>query len=127
MVRRDLFDHVPEERTTLEDVRLLRLGRHFRLGAELKIVLGRNQDENRQLANFANAEQWLVEPDGFNGPHALVCGPRGEGSLREAIVLIARYTRSPQPDFRVRWHEGGEEHRAVLGSAVSTEVAAGSV
>jgi tRNA-uridine 2-sulfurtransferase len=126
---RDLFTHVPEERTTLEDVRLLRLGRHFRVRDDLKIVLGRNQDENRQLSGFTNEERWLIEPENWNGPNALVCGPRGEGSLQEALVLMARYSRSPQAHFSVHWHEDGQERRVPLGAAVSagTESGAGRV
>jgi len=124
---RDLFEHVPEERTTLEDVRLLRLGRHFRVRDDLKIVLGRNREENLQLKAFANTERWLLEPENWNGPNALVCGPRGEDSLQEALVLMARYSRSPEPHHMVHWHEDGQERRAPLGALAQSgsEVGAG--
>jgi tRNA U34 2-thiouridine synthase MnmA/TrmU len=124
---RDLFEHVPEERTTLEDVRLLRLGRHFRVRDDLKIVLGRNREENLQLKTFANTERWLLEPENWNGPNALVCGPRGERSLQEALVLMARYSRSPEPHHTVHWHEDGQERRAPLGALAQSgsEVGAG--
>src|SRR5262249_51646553 len=65
---KDLFDHTPEESTTVEDVALLRLGRHFRIAPGLKIVLGRNAEENRRLAGFESAGRTFVEPVGFNGP-----------------------------------------------------------
>jgi len=125
---RDLFEHVPEERTTLEDVRLLRLGRHFRVRNDLKIVLGRNREENLQLKAFANAERWLLEPENWNGPNALVCGPRGEDSLQEALVLMARYSRSPEPHHAVHWLEDGQERRAPLGALATrgSEVGAGN-
>src|SRR5690242_1908943 len=45
----DLFAHVPEDETTLDDVELLRVGRHVRIGERLKIVLGRNAGENAAL------------------------------------------------------------------------------
>jgi hypothetical protein len=53
----------------------------------------------------------------FNGPTALVCGPRDEPALAEAATLIARYTRAPEPGFEVRWFEGGVERRRRLGPA----------
>jgi tRNA U34 2-thiouridine synthase MnmA/TrmU len=89
---RDLFDHTAEDRTHVDDVRLLRLGRHFRLEDGIKIILGRDEVENAQLATFANGERWCVEPEGVQGPTALVCGPRNERTAEAARSLIARYT-----------------------------------
>jgi len=102
---RDAFEHTPEEHTRIDDVELLRLGRHFRFEADLKIVLGRNQEENRRLQRFESAARWLVEPDGFNGPTALVCGAPGERNLGRAAALIRRYTHALGP-LAVRWREG---------------------
>ena len=103
---RDLFAHRDEASTTVEDVALLRIGRHFRVRRDLKIVLGRDQHENRRLAAHLGPGQWLVEPHGFSGPAALVCGPRDEPALAAAARLIAEYSRESRPDHRVRWREG---------------------
>jgi tRNA-specific 2-thiouridylase len=104
---RDLLDHLPEDRTDMSDVALLRLGRHFRVRADLKVVLGRNQEENRRLHEFQNDERWLVEPHGFNGPTALVCGPRDEEALSAVLRLMAEYTREAKPQLEVRWRQQG--------------------
>ncbi|TMQ63216.1 MAG: hypothetical protein E6K78_10900 [Candidatus Eisenbacteria bacterium] len=111
---RDLFEHTPEESTRMSDVALLRLGRHFRVGPGRKIVLGRNREENVRLADFEDAERWLVEPDDFRGPSALVCGPREEHLLAQALALIARYAPDAARGGRVRWREAGELRTAVL-------------
>jgi hypothetical protein len=114
---RGLFADVPEERTTVDDLRLLRLGRVFRVTPALRIVLGRDRDENARLAEFESPERWLVEPLDFAGPSALVCGPRDEESLGHAIDLIASHSRSPLPSNAVRWRgEDGVQSRT-LGAA----------
>jgi tRNA U34 2-thiouridine synthase MnmA/TrmU len=38
---------------TMDNVELLKLGRHFRLGPHTKLVVGRNQDENESVAALA--------------------------------------------------------------------------
>lgn len=116
---RGLFEDLPEERTTLDDVALLRLGRVFRVSPSLRIVLGRDRAENLRLAEFESPERWLVEPLGFGGPSALVCGPRDEESLGHAIGLIARHSRSPLPAWTVRWRAGGAVHSRALGDAAT--------
>jgi hypothetical protein len=117
----DLFAHQPAERTTMEDVALLRLGRHFRIDATLKIVVGRSQEENRALAGFERPDRRLVVPDGFNGPSALVCGRRDADAMERATALIAHYTRTPDPAWRVRWREGDASITRPLGPAGRTE------
>ena len=112
---RDLFDHTEEHETSLADVELLRVGRHLRLSPELKIVLGRNADENRRLAGFESHGRWLVEPVDFSGPSALVCGAAGEETLRQAIDLIVRYARKTTPEGRVRWRSGDGFRYRTLG------------
>jgi len=111
---RDLFAHTGEGEARMQDLELLRVGRHFRLGPALKIVLGRDAEENRRLAAFESDVRWRIEPDGFSGPVALICGPRDESSFNEALRLIARYTRTPHEGLRVRWRENGDLRHASL-------------
>ena len=82
---------------------LLAVGRHFRCGPGLKIVLGRDAAENARLAAFADGQRWLIEPEDCAGPSALVCGPRDEGSLEQAAALVSRYARAGAPGGPVRW------------------------
>jgi tRNA-uridine 2-sulfurtransferase len=100
---RDWLDHEGAHEGGEEDLRLLSLGRHFRIGPDVKIVLGRNQAENGRLAGFAGERRWLVEPEGFPGPTALVCGPRSDAALERAMALINRHSRvtGPRPQVRV--------------------------
>jgi tRNA U34 2-thiouridine synthase MnmA/TrmU len=119
----DLFEHAPEDRAGVEDVALLRVGRHIRVSEALKIVLGRNAGENRRLADFESPERWLVEPAEFSGPTALVCGAFSEEALAEAVRLIARYSRA-LPDSQVAWR-AGERSGSVRIDASRSELANG--
>ncbi len=111
---RDLFEHTAQDETSMEDLALLRVGRHFRVSPALKVVLGRDAEENRRLAEFETEARWRVEPEGFPGPVALVCGPRDAASHAHAIRLIARYTRRPHDGLRVRWKEAGHWRSGAL-------------
>jgi len=124
---RDLFAHAPAADVEAADVELLAVGRHFRLGPALKIVLGRNATENARLAALQGECRWLVEPEGFGGPSALVCGPRDEANLQQAAELIARYAHSPAPQHLVRWQAGGDVRTRPLGPFTATPAIAAAL
>jgi tRNA U34 2-thiouridine synthase MnmA/TrmU len=49
---RDLIKHRIEKKFSFDDVVLLRVGRHFRMGPQLKIIVGRDQYENKLLEKY---------------------------------------------------------------------------
>lgn len=102
---RDYFAHTTEPDVRGDEVALLALGRHVRVSPELKIVLGRDAEENRRLAASAGPGRWLIEP-AFRGPTALVCGPRDERALEEAVALVSHHAPDARPEDEVRWSDG---------------------
>lgn len=88
---RDLFDN--QASYTTDDIKLLTLGRHFKLDHDARIVLGRNRQENDTLCKIASCGHHLFQPEGFPGPVALLVGtPTPE--LKQAIGrLIITYSK----------------------------------
>jgi len=94
---RRLRDHLFHEgRPTLEQIALLRLGRHFRMGAA-KIVVGRNEEENPALLAIAERRAMphmsAVE---YVGPVTLVLGGRDDEIVEKAAAITARYSDAPR-------------------------------
>jgi len=57
---------------SLEDIELLKLGRHFRLSKDIKLVVGRNKEENEQLQNFFQDGDFLFNAKNLKGPVSLL-------------------------------------------------------
>ena len=97
---RDLIELAPLSRQW--DFELLRVGRHFRLDGQTKVVLGKDESQNEQLRLMAAQDRaspcWIVEPENFRGPTALVTGPFSQEVLEYASGLILRYTKNHDPD-----------------------------
>ncbi len=68
----------------------LKLGRHFRIGENAKIVVGRNRRENDQLRNLATKKDVLLHTVSVPGPAVLMSGDM----LHEAIDMAAQLTLS---------------------------------
>ncbi len=85
---RDLLDH--KESVTMKDLQALKLGRHFRYHGT-KLIVSRNESENVRLRNLIQEGDTVLEPEGFPGPVALVCGGATNGTVEMAARLILRY------------------------------------
>jgi len=96
---RDLIDLSPRARQW--DFELLRVGRHFRYDSETKIVIGKDEAQNEHLRLVADQDRaptcWIVEPENFRGPTALVTGPYSQTVLAYASGLILKYSKSYDP------------------------------
>ncbi|HUT17226.1 MAG TPA: hypothetical protein VMW84_02890, partial [Acidobacteriota bacterium] len=86
---RDLFKH--KKRCSMADVSLLKVGRHFRFG-ENKIIVGRNEAENKILtAERARNDYYFEVPD-VGSPITILQGAKTKNAIRAAAALTAFYS-----------------------------------
>ncbi|MCX7957068.1 MAG: hypothetical protein N2643_04140 [Endomicrobia bacterium] len=79
----------------IEDIELLRIGRHFYY-KDTKIILGRNQQENEQLIKYYKEEKFLFIEPPFPGPAALCyisLNTTKDELLNYSFDLIRRYSK----------------------------------
>jgi tRNA U34 2-thiouridine synthase MnmA/TrmU len=89
---RDLMHHHSD--FTLNDVHLLKMGRHFRLSPRLKLVVGRNEEENQKIQTFSGEGDVLLRLSRFPGPLSLLRGEAGEREIEKAAAITARYSKA---------------------------------
>ncbi|MCS7202213.1 MAG: tRNA 4-thiouridine(8) synthase ThiI [Dictyoglomus sp.] len=80
-----------KENITRRDLELLKIGRHFRLSNNIKLIIGRNKDENEKLLSFFSEQDTLFKA---KEPSALVLVPDQiikEKEDKEFIAKIAAY------------------------------------
>jgi tRNA-specific 2-thiouridylase len=89
---RDVFDHC--DTLNLRDFRLLKIGRHFRIGRRTKVIIGRNEAENQLLENAVqDGEAALRWADG-SSPLGIVTGIIDADILQTAAGIMLRYTKA---------------------------------
>ncbi len=87
---RELLDHTPDP--SLDDLHLLRIGRHFRFSPTCKAIVGRDERENGVIESFADAGSYLFRVKGVGSPVALLSGAGSENFIPLAASLCARYS-----------------------------------
>jgi len=88
---RDILDHeVPFEPGT-EDPVLLKVGRHFRVSHRVKVIVGRDEAENRFLERVRRG-RWAFEVPDAGSPLVLVQGEPDEAERKVIAAIAARYS-----------------------------------
>ena len=90
---REVFDYKGRKNTTIEDLKLLKYGRHFRLPGGSKAVIGRNEEENQELKKFSREDFWHLELEEVLGPSTLITGEPGKRDFVLAARITARYSQ----------------------------------
>jgi len=88
---KDLIEHEPE--LLLSDVKLLTVGRHFRISPTAKAVVGRNEEENEKLSTLRQDKDRRMEVVGLPGPTTIVRGQVSNEDLLLAAAITARYSK----------------------------------
>ena len=88
----DLLDHRVDQNYNLDDVLLLRLGRHLRIKSDLKIIVGRDEIENEFLESFSN-KYILLHATDFPGALVLVDGKADKDDLTFSERLAAYFSK----------------------------------
>jgi tRNA U34 2-thiouridine synthase MnmA/TrmU len=90
---KDLFSHT--KNPTINDIDLLKIGRHFRLDEETKFIVGRNKDENEMIKAIALPGDILLEAKDFVGPVSILRGSNPKKHLKFASSVTLRYSDAP--------------------------------
>ncbi len=101
---KDLFEH--KRRVSLNDVQMLKVGRHFRFGKN-KIIVGRNETENNLLIRMKNPNDYCFEAQGCGSPMTLLQGPKTRIAIEKAAELTAYHSDKKQGNLQVKF---GKQH-----------------
>lgn len=88
---RDIFEH--SDQLNPRDFRLLRIGRHFRLDAATRLIIGRDDKENTLLLDHIKEGETAFRWDEGGSPLGLLLGDAGDTTLQTAGMILLRYTR----------------------------------
>lgn len=85
---KDLLNH---KELNLENIELLKIGRHFRLSQKTKLVVGRDERENADLLTKVKEGDYLFMPRDIAGPSALGKGGFSEDLINLSCRITCRY------------------------------------
>jgi len=108
---RKLMELKEREGWKVPELKLLRVGRHFRLPSGTKVVSGRDEEENRRLAELARENDYLFQAT--DRPASLVL-LRGSSEIRPGDIALAaaicvRYGKEKEGVVKIGYWKGSSE------------------
>jgi tRNA U34 2-thiouridine synthase MnmA/TrmU len=88
----DLWKARGERRYELDDIMLLKVGRHIRPRPNFKMIIGREEGENRFLQGYRKQYTHMLTTS-HNGPLVLLDGETSQGDLDLAAQITARFSQ----------------------------------
>ena len=110
----DLWQARGERRYEMDDIMLLKVGRHVRPRPHFKLIIGRDDGENNFLQGYRKQFTWLYASS-HNGPLVLLDGTANEEDLQLAAAITARYGQGRSAEsVTVQVHHGADEQGRAL-------------
>ena len=105
----DLWRTRGDRRYELDDIMLLKVGRHLRPRPHFKMIIGREDGENRFLEGYRKQFTHLTITS-HNGPLVLIDGTAAEEDLELAAQIAARFSQgrnAARVDVEIHTADGG--------------------
>ena len=100
---------------SLNDIELLKVGRHFRIDSNSKLVVGRNKEENDLISALALESDLLFEVRNYVGPISLLrSNDCNETQIFEGARIALRYSDAPKSQDSHVTVRGKGEAREIL-------------
>jgi tRNA-uridine 2-sulfurtransferase len=87
---KDLF--LSDNRVEIIDIELLKIGRHFKISPDAKLIVGRNKKENENLRSLVTNKYLLFSAMEVPGPTALLKADQNDSYLQVAAEVAASYS-----------------------------------
>ncbi len=105
----------------IQDVDLLRVGRHFRFGKN-KIVVGRNEVENNQLLHAREKNDYCFEVPDCGSPITLLQGPKKSKAVKMAAALTLRYSDKKDDEALVEFGREKLDNSIIVSTIHDSEI-----
>lgn len=87
-----LKEIIVHKELTLSNIELLKVGRHFRISPNAKLIVGRNEKENEKLVSLAGKDDYLFFPCAdLAGPTSLGRGEFNKELIALSCAITCRY------------------------------------
>lgn len=112
-----------QEKVEVRDIDLLKIGRHFRLAPGIKLIVGRNEDENENIEKITKKDETLFFVEDTGSPNALLIGNK-KSVINIAASITARYSdKKDDKNIEVSYRQNKTTKKIIARAATHEDLA----
>ena len=117
----DLWKSRGSKQYEMDDIMLLKVGRHIRPASHFKLILAREEGEGKFLQGYKRQYPTL-QVTSHGGPFALIVGELSDEELRQAAAIVARYSQGRSAnEVTLEYADTGDNRRELRVKPVSPD------
>ncbi|MCS7233659.1 MAG: tRNA 4-thiouridine(8) synthase ThiI [Synergistetes bacterium] len=117
---KDLLNYDPDAK--IFDAEILKYGRHFRLSDCVKLIVGRNLEENEILLKLALPGDFILKAEYYPGPIGILRGKQIPSHVLDlACGIVLRYSDAPWGSIDSVVVKDGQQEISMMASKFSPE------
>ena len=93
-----LRDFIKYDKLESEDIELLKVGRHLRLREGIKLIVGRNAEENERIKELENSKMISVDVEGLPSPFSKISKKATKEDKELAAKIILTFTKAKKDE-----------------------------
>jgi len=94
-----LRDFIKYEKLEAQDIELLKVGRHLRLRDGIKLIIGRNEQENKKIKEAENSKMISVDVADIPSPFSKITKTATDEDKHLAAKIILTFTKAKKDTF----------------------------
>lgn len=112
-----------KEKVEVRDIELLKIGRHFRLSSEAKLIVGRNEEENESIEKMIKSDEILLHVPDTGSPNAILLNKK-KPLIKIAASITARYSdKKNNKSIAVSYKNDKSTKKVLVKAATNEELA----
>lgn len=118
----DLWQAQNSKTYELDDIMLLKVGRHIRPKPHYKLIISREEGENRFLRGYRKQFS-SIEPESHAGPLTLIDGDIDDADIEYAARIVARFSQGREAEtVTLKINHGGVERLCTVPPMLADEI-----
>lgn len=103
------------------DIKLLGIGRHFRLATGDKIIVGRDQKDNEKLMSIKRDDDIIIEVADYPSPIVMIPHSKSQESIEIAISICLAHSDAPKDEKSQAIYYFGNNQKTIWGLPISRD------
>ena len=119
---RRLQEALDYDEDSLREIAMLTFGRHFRLSGGAKVVVGRNEKENKKILALQTPSSMFLEVHTIPGPVAILLKGKDRIDREKAASICLRYSDCKENQAEVDYWKNSEKKSVIVKKCLDTEL-----